>query len=319
MSAPQPPKPLCEFVYMDGEFVPWAEATVHGMSHALHYGSSVFEGIRVYDTPSGPACFRLREHLERLLFSARILRMDIPHTVESLTGACLETVRRNGLGACYIRPIIFRGTGSVGLYPEGTSKQLLIAAWPWGAYLGKEGMERGIDAMVSSWRKPQPGSVPVLAKVGGAYALASLAKMEAKRLGYDEAIFLDSGGCVAEGTGENVFAVVEGELLTPPLASSVLSGITRRSIMQLARDRDIPVDERPIPRSALHLASELFLTGTAAEVTPVRSVDQIPVGDGVVGPTTAILQRAFFDVVEGRSPDVHGWLTPVGTVAGKES
>ncbi len=309
MGIPASPKPLAEFIWFDGDLVPWADARVHVLSHVLHYGSSVFEGIRCYETPEGPAVFRLQDHIDRLFFSARVLRMEMPFTPEVLHEACLETIRRNEFLSCYIRPLVFRGAGAMGVLPRDCPSHAMIATWPWGAYLGKEGLEEGIDVMVSSWQKMSPNSIPPLAKIGGAYVVGSLAKMEAVRLGYSEALLLDGEGRVAEGTGENLFAVITGRLQTPPLSNSVLCGITRRSIMQLAEEKGMQVVEQPIGRGALYMAEELFFTGTAAEVTPIRSVDGIPVGDGKVGPITRGLQQDFFNIVNGRVPDSHKWLT----------
>ncbi len=311
MPAPATPKPLSEIVWFDGDFVPWADARIHVLSHVVHYGSSVFEGIRAYATPDGPAVFRLKEHIARLFYSAKVLRMEMSRTADELVEASLETIRRNGFDACYIRPVVLRGVGGMGVMPRDCPIHVAIVVWPWGAYLGDEAMEKGIDVMVSSWRKMPPNTLPALAKIGGAYVLASLAKMEAVRLGYVEALLLDTDGRVAEGSGENLFAVIEGKLITPPLSYSILGGITRKSVIDLADDHGLEVREQPLSRAALYMADELFFTGTAAEVTPIRSVDGIPVADGKPGPITRKLQKDFFDTVNGRIPDRHGWLTPV--------
>jgi branched-chain amino acid aminotransferase len=316
MGIPAAPKPQAEFIWFDGDLVPWADARVHVLSHVLHYGSSVFEGIRCYETPDGPAVFRLPDHVERLFFSARVMRMEFSYSPDEILEACLETIRRNEFLSCYIRPLIFRGAGAMGVLPRDNPCHVTIATWPWGAYLGKEGLEEGIDVMVSSWRKMPPNTIPPLAKIGGAYVLGSLAKMEAVRLGYAEALLLDTDGRVAEGSGENLFAVVNGRLQTPPLSHSVLCGITRRSVMELAGERGIEVVEQPMSRAALYMAEELFFTGTAAEVTPIRSVDGIPVGNGKVGPITRMLQQDFFNIVNGRVPDRHRWLTPARKATG---
>jgi branched-chain amino acid aminotransferase len=311
MPIPPPPPSRAEYIWFDGDFVPWEAAQVHVLSHVLHYGSSVFEGIRCYRTPGGPAVFRLREHVLRLLFSAKVARMDLPFGEDALFDACLNSVRRNGFESCYLRPIVFRGAGSMGVLPVDNPIHVAVAAWDWGAYLGKEAIEQGVDVMVSSWRKMPPGTLPALIKMGGAYAMATLAKLEATRLGFSEAILLDFEGRVAEGTGENLFAVLDGKLMTPNLGHSILGGITRRSVMQLARDHGIEVSEEPLTRDMLYMVQEIFFTGTAAEVTPVRSVDGLAVGKGKPGPITRKLQADFFDIVNGRVADRHEWLTCV--------
>lgn len=311
MPAPAVPDKRSDLIWFDGDFIPWNEAQVHVLTHALHYGSSVFEGIRCYATPDGPRVFRLGEHMERLLFSARVAKMKIPYTAAELTDTALELIARNGFEGCYVRPLVFRGAGGMGLMPRDCPVHVILATWEWGTYLGADALTEGIDVMVSNWRKMAPGTIPSLVKLGGAYCLATLAKMEALAAGYAEAILLDVEGRVAEGTGENLFAVYEGRLWTPPLCSSVLGGITRKSIMQIARDTGIEVVEQPMNREFMHLAEEVFLTGTAAEVTAVRSVDRIPVGSGKPGPVTQRLQGEFFDIVHGKKPDRYNWLTPV--------
>jgi branched-chain amino acid aminotransferase len=311
MPVPASPKKQAEFIWFDGDLVPWNEARVHVLSHVMHYGSSVFEGIRCYRTPDGPAVFRLQEHIDRLFFSARIMRMEVRHTPAEIVEACLDSVRKNGFESCYLRPLVFRGAGSMGVLPKDNPIHTMIATWDWGADLGKDGIEQGIDVMVSSWRKVPPGTIPPLAKIGGGYVVPTLAKLEAVRLGFVEALMLDTSGRVAEGTGENLFGVFDGRLVTPPPSDSILVGITRKSIIALAQDLGIPLVEQSMARGALHMADELFLTGTAAEVTPVRSVDGIPVGKGTVGPITRRLQNESFRIVRGETEDRHGWLHAV--------
>jgi branched-chain amino acid aminotransferase len=311
MPAPPSPQPRCELIWFDGEFIPWDEARIHVLSHALHYGSSVFEGIRCYKTQAGPAIFRLRDHLERMFYSARVLRMPMGHDQSTLEQACIDAVALNKLRECYIRPLAFRGVGGMGLFPGDSPTHTTITVWSWGAYLGEDGLNDGIDVGVSSYNKVAPNTFPALAKIGGAYVVASLAKMEAKRHGYEEGILLDTEGRVAEGTGENIFAVLEGRLVTPPLGHSILGGITRRTVFDLAKRQNREVVEQTLSREALYLAEELFFTGTAAEITPIRSVDGIPVGSGRPGPVTRAIQQEFFATVKGEVPDVSGWLTPV--------
>jgi branched-chain amino acid aminotransferase len=315
MPVPPTPKPLCDTIWFDGDFVGWDDAKVHVLSHVLHYGSSVFEGIRCYKTPDGPAVFRLREHIQRLAYSAKVARIPMAYRTEELVDVCVESVRRNALEECYIRPLIFRGAGAMGLFPKDCPTHTMIASWEWGAYLSDEGLKNGIDVMVSTWRKMPPNSMPALAKIGGAYSFATMCKMEAIEHGFAEAILLDVDGRVAEGTGENLFAVIDDVLVTPPISNSVLPGITRKSLLQLARDRGIPVSVEPLSRAALYLAEEIFLTGTAAEVTPVKTVDRLPVGNGKPGPITQQLQADFFEVIRGKVPDRHGWLTVVEPAA----
>ncbi len=300
-----------EFIWFDGEFVPWGEAKVHVLSHALHYGSSVFEGIRAYDTPGGTAVFCLPAHMKRMVDSCRVYRMELPFSREALTQAVLDTVAKNNLRSCYIRPLVFRGYRQLGVEPRTCPVQVIIAAWEWGAYLGPEALEHGVDVGVSSWRRMAPDTTPAAVKAGGHYTNSQLIHMEAVENGYEEGIALDVYGYVCEGSGENVFLVQDGVLYTPPRASSILNGITRNCIMQLARDAGYPVVEAQIAREQLYLADEVFFSGTAAEITPIRSVDHIVVGAGRRGPVTARLQTDFFDVVSGKVPDRHGWLTPV--------
>lgn len=300
-----------EYIWFDGEFVPWDEAKVHVLCHALHYGSSVFEGIRCYDTASGPAVFCLEQHVKRMVRSCKIYRMELPYPEEHIAQAILGTVAKNQLRSCYIRPLVFRGYEQLGVEPRGCPMQLIIAAWEWGAYLGPEALEQGVDVGVSSWRRMAPDTMPAAAKVAGHYTNSQLIRMEAAEHGYAEGIALDIYGYVSEGSGENIFLVQDGVLYTPTLASSVLGGITRNCVITLAREMGYEVRETQIPREQLYMADEVFFTGTAAELTPIRSVDHILVGPGRRGPITAQLQAEFFKIVSGKIPDRHGWLTPV--------
>lgn len=301
-----------EWVWHDGKWVRWEEATVHVTAHALHYGSSAFEGIRAYETTSGPAVFRLPEHIVRFFDSVKLLRMEMGDLDrERVTELCLEIVARNEHKSCYIRPLAFRGSGSMGLNPMGNPTIVTILSFEWGRYLGSEAIEQGIDAAVSSWRRFSPGSAMPRGKIGGQYASNSLVSVEAANNGYQEGIMLDSNGVVSEGAGENLFLVLDGELVTPPLGSSILAGITRNSVLQLAADQGLTVHQEAVTRDMLYLCDELFMTGTAAEITPVRSVDHIPVGEGRPGPITRLLQDEFFGIVTGQSEDRHGWLMPV--------
>ena len=295
-------------IWFNGKLVPFEEAKIHVLSHVVHYGSSVFEGIRCYNTARGPAVFRLREHMRRLLDSARIYRMEVPYTLEELEAAALETIRASGLKACYIRPVVFRGMGSLGVNPLKNPVEVAIAVWDWGAYLGDEALEQGVDVQVSTWNRMAPNTLPAMAKAGANYANAALVKMEAVLNGYSEGIMLSVDGYVAEGSGENLFLVRDGIIYTAPLTLSILPGITRDAVITLARDLGYTVIEQPIPREALYIADELFFTGTAAEITPIRSVDHYTIGQGRRGPVTEALQRAFFEIVrEGKDP--YGWLT----------
>jgi len=313
MPQPKSPEARSETIWFDGDQVAWEDARVHVLSHALHYGSSIFEGIRCYKGDKGGAVFRLREHIERFFFSARVLRMDMDklYTQEQLERACVTTIEQNGLEECYIRPLAFRGAGAMGVLPKDCPTHVSIAVWPWGAYLGADGLRNGIDVAVSSYNKFAPNTFFALAKIGGAYVMGSLAKIEAVRHGYAEGILLDTEGRVAEGTGENIFAVLDGRLITPPLGHSVLGGITRKSLMIMAKEDGIEVVEQTMSREMLYMAEELFFTGTAAEVTPIRSVDGIPVGKGGAGPITLALQDRFFAAVRGQDPRHADWLTPV--------
>jgi len=298
-----------QYIWKNGQFIDWEDATVHVLSHALHYGSSVFEGIRVYATPDGPAGFRLPEHIDRLFDSARIHRIPMPYDRDTLLSACREAVTINGLESAYLRPIVFRGYGGLGLVPgQDVETDVVVAAVSWGKYLGEEAMEGGVDVAVSSWSRPAPNTIPTLAKAGGNYLSGTLISAEAKRHGYGEGIALSSDGLVSEGAGENLFVVRDGQLITPPVASSILSGITRDSILKMASDLDIPVREQSMPREMLYLADEMFFTGTAAEITPIRSVDGITVRCGGRGPITEVLQQRFFGLFDHTTPDIHGWL-----------
>jgi branched-chain amino acid aminotransferase len=300
-------------IWVNGEFVPWDECRVHVLTHALHYGSGVFEGIRCYETKTGPAVLRLREHVERLFNSARVYRMELPFTVEELEAACLSVIEENELSSCYLRPIAFRGYGSLGVNPLTCPVDVAIAAFPWGKYLGEEALKQGVDVRVSSWNRMAPNTFPAVAKTTANYANSQLIKMEALADGYAEGIALDVRGYVSEGSGENIFMVRNGRLLTPSLSCAVLPGITRDCVMRLAADRGLEVEEAEIPRSLLYQADELFFTGTAAEVSPIRSVDRITIGCGSRGPVTEQLQSDFFAILDGSEEDRHGWLTPVGT------
>ncbi len=299
-------------VWMNGKLVDFADAKVHVFTHALHYGSGVFEGIRCYDTARGPEVFRLDEHLDRLVWSAKIYRMQLPFGPDELKQATLATIRANGFRACYIRPLAYRGFGSLGVNPFPNPIDVVIGCYPWGKYLGAKALEEGVDVCFSSWTRIAANTMPAMAKATANYANSQLIKMEAIVNGYDEGIALDDTGRVSEGSGENLFVVWKGRLHTPPLASSTLPGITRMTVVQLARDLGLDVEERVLPREMLYAADEVFFTGTAAEVTPVRSIDRIQVGAGRRGPMTEKLQGAFFEIVEGRVPDRHGWMTPVG-------
>jgi branched-chain amino acid aminotransferase len=297
---------------MNGEFVAWEDAKVHVLTHGLHYGTGVFEGVRCYDTVShGPAVFRHQEHIDRLFRSAELYYMPIPYSPEELRQATLELIGRNGLRSCYIRPIAFRGYGTMGLFPLDAPVEVSIAVWEWGSYLGEEGKRNGVRAKVSSWRRMSQDALIPQAKASGQYLNSVLAKIESHKAGYDEAILLDEGGYVCEGTGENLFVVRGGVIYTPPLSTSQLEGITRASVIEIARDLGYEVVERNISRAELYLAEELFCTGTAAELTPIREVDDHPIGEGKPGPITRAVQDAFEDALHGRSDRYAKWLDPV--------
>lgn len=301
-----------EWIWHNGKLVPWQSATVHVLSHALHYGSSVFEGIRAYATPAGTCIFRLKAHTRRLQDSAKIHRIGIPWSAAEIDAACKEVVLRNGLKSAYIRPLVYRGYGEVGVVPKpGHPVELAIAAWEWGAYLGPEALEKGVDVCVSSWQRVAPNTIPALAKAGGNYLSSTLVGWEARDRGFAEGIALAADGTVSEGAGENLFVVRDGVLITPPASASILQGITRDSIIVLAREQGIEVREQVLPRELLYIADEIFLTGTAAEITPVRSVDRLQVGAGARGPVTKALQDAFFGLFNGKTADRWGWLEPL--------
>ncbi|MFW6202505.1 MAG: branched-chain amino acid transaminase [Gemmatimonadota bacterium] len=300
-----------DWVWRDGEFVRWEDATIHVLSHAVQFGSSIFEGIRCYETADGPAVFRLGAHLRRFEDSCRIYRTELPYRIDELATASLDLIRRNELSACYLRPMVVNGYGAAGMVPDASPTHVFLCAWPWGTYLGEGALEDGVDVCVSSWQRPEPNTYPVAAKVAGNYLNSQLAKREALENGYVEAIELGPGGVVSEGSGQNLFLVRDGELITPAVDGTMLNGITRDSVLTLAREEGLSVHERAVPREALYTADELFFTGTAAEVTPIRGVDRIPIGNGAVGPVTQRLQKRFLDIVHGRSPDAHGWLTRV--------
>ena len=299
------------WIWMNGRLVEFEKATVHVMTHALHYGSGLFEGIRCYDTARGSAVFRLPEHLKRLENSCKVYRMEIPYSRAELQQAVFDSIGANGFKACYIRPIIFRGFGSAGINPLPLPVDVSIAVWPWGRYLGEDAQEQGVDVCVSSWRRSAPSSAPAVAKATANYLNSQLVKIEALTNGYAEGIALDVDGRISEGSGQNLFMVCDGVLLTPSLSSSILPGITRDAVLTLARDFGIETREDSLPRGMLHTCDELFFTGTAVEITPIRSVDRIAVGDGKPGPITRRLQQEFQGTVRGLLPDRHGWLTPV--------
>ena len=305
-------------IWHNGRFIRWEDAKIHVLSHVVSYGSSVFEGIRCYSTPNGPAVFRLREHVRRMMDSAKIYRMDLPFGADPLAEAMLELVRVNQMDSCYIRPIAFRGYGEIGVNGMKNPIDVYLACWQWGKYLGEEALAEGVDVCVSSWTRLAPNTLPSLAKAGANYMNSQLMKMEAMLNGYSEGIALDTNGYVSEGSGENIFVVRDGKIITPPLGASVLPGITRDSILTLARRAGIPIVEGIVPRELLYIADEVFFSGTAAEITPIRSIDKIQIGNGRRGPIAERLQREFFGVVNGTSPDEFGWLTAVhaGQTAG---
>ncbi|MEP7041468.1 MAG: branched-chain amino acid transaminase [Dokdonella sp.] len=301
-------------IWHNGRMQPWADATVHVSAHALHYGSSVFEGERVYATPHGPCYFRLQEHTHRLFESARIYEIDIGYSEDEINEACLELIRANGMASAYVRPIVFRGAGALGVLPvDGSPVDVSIMALNWGAYHG-DAREHGADVCVSSWSRPAPNTLPTWAKAGGNYLSSQLIAFEARRGGYAEGIALGYNGLLSEGAGENLFLLKKGKLLTPPTSAGILAGITRDSVIALAGDLGIAVEERDLPREALYSADEVFMTGTAAEITPIRSVDRKAIANGKPGPITRALQDAFFGLFEGRTPDRRGWLTPVDSL-----
>jgi branched-chain amino acid aminotransferase len=301
-----------EKIWHNGRFIPWADAKIHVLAHVVNYGSCVFEGIRCYSTPRGPAVFRLGEHVRRLVDSAKIYRMeDVGFASSQLCEAILELVRINRMDSCYIRPIVLRGYGDMGVNPASNPIEVYLACWSWGQYLGKEALAEGVDVCVSSWTRMAPNTFPALAKAGANYMNSQLIKMEALANGYAEGIALDTHGHVCEGSGENIFVVRDGRIHTPPLGASVLPGITRDALLTLAHAAGIPVVESIIPRELLYIADEVFFSGTAAEITPIRSVDRIRIGKGRRGPVAERLQKDFFGVIDGTAPDAHNWLTPV--------
>ena len=305
------PLPKSEFIWFNGEFVPWDEAKIHVLSHVLHYGTSVFEGIRAYQTPAGPAILGLQPHVKRLFNSCKIINMPVPYTQAQISQAIIATVARNKHNSCYIRPLVFRGYEVLGVDPRNCPVEVVIATWQWGAYLGADALEKGVDVAVSSWRRMAPDTHPAMAKTGGNYINSQMVVMEAKRHGYMEGIVLDVQGFVSEGSGENIFVVMDGKIYTPPVGNSILTGITRGFAISLAKEKGYEVIEQQIPREMLYIADELFFTGTAAEITPIRSVDSIVIGPGSRGPITEEIQSDFFAIITGEVPDRYGWLTPV--------
>lgn len=301
--------PKAEWIWFNGEFVPWDQANVHVTAHALHYGSSVFEGIRAYNTSRGPAVLGLQEHVRRLINSCRIARFDLDYSGEQFEEIILETINKNGHDSCYIRPLILRGAGGLGVDGRSCPIDVIIITFPWGRYLGEDAIEKGVDVLVSSWRRMGLDTHPAMAKAGGNYLNSQFIVMEARDRGFIEGISLDMNGYISEGSGENIFLVYQDTIYTPPLAASILPGITRQIVITLAKDLDIDVREEMLPREMLYIADEIFFTGTAAEITPVKSVDGVPVGYGERGPVTQRLQEVFFGIVSGEAPDPHHWLT----------
>lgn len=300
-----------DLIWMNGEFVAWEDAKVHVLTHALHYGTGVFEGVRAYETARGTAVFRHREHIDRLYKSAQMYYMDVPFTKEQIREATLELIARNGLKSCYIRPVVYRGAGPMGLYPLDCPVDVFIAVWEWGTYLGEEGKQRGVRGKVVSWRRIGPDSLIPLAKANGQYLNSVLAKIEADKGGYEEGILLDQRGMVCEGTGENLFLIKDGVIATPGFSSSILGGISRGSAITIARDLGYEVVERDITRGELYVADEIFMTGTAAELTPLREIDDQPIGTGEPGPVTRAVQEVFEDALHGRSDRYADWLDVV--------
>jgi branched-chain amino acid aminotransferase len=297
-------------IWHNGRFINWDDANIHVLSHVAHYGSALFEGIRCYQLPSGPAIFRLHDHMQRLVNSCKIYRITLEQTADQLAKAAVDLVQVNRMSHCYIRPIVLRGYGELGVHPHNNPIEVYMACWEWGKYLGAEA-EQGVDICVSSWNRMAPNTLPAMAKAAANYMNAQLIRMEAEVNGYAEGIALDTRGYVSEGSGENIFVIWKGKIYTPPLSASVLPGITRESVSTLCAEMGLTVVEQDIPREMLYLADEVFFVGTAAEITPLRSVDRIPVGNGKCGPITAKLREEFFAIVEGRKQDRHGWLTPV--------
>jgi branched-chain amino acid aminotransferase len=309
------PIPKTEKIWHNGKFVNWDDATLHVLSHVVSYGSAVFEGIRCYDTKEGPAIFRLRDHMQRLLNSAYIYRMEVPFTLDELCTANLDLIRTNKIGACYLRPIVLRGYGEAGVDPNGCPIEVYLACYEWGKYLGEEGLRSGVDVCISSWNRPAPNTLPQMAKAAANYMNSQLIRMEARANGYVEGIAMDVHGHISEGSGENIFLVMDGTVITPPLSNSALPGITRHSVLTICRDLGIPVAEQVIPREMLYISEEVFFCGTAVEITPIRSVDRIKIGAGARGPVTKRIQDEFFALTGGVKPDRHHWLSPVNVPA----
>jgi len=298
-------------VWKNGELIPWNQATLHVASHVVHYGSSVFEGIRCYKVKNGSAIFRLTDHLKRLLASAKIYRMPVPYSLAELAEACKWVIRANGYDEAYIRPVIYRGYGALGVDPTPCPVDTVILTWKWGAYLGPEALEKGVDVCTATWHRNAPNTMPTLAKAGGNYLNSQLIKLEAKTNGYDEGIALTSEGLLSEGSGENLFIVYKNKLWTTPLCASILPGITRDTVFHIAKDLGIEIVEQSLPRELLYIADEAFFTGTAAEITPIRSVDRIPIGEGKRGKVTQAIQTRFYEILSGKVKDEYGWLEPV--------
>lgn len=300
-----------KYIWHNGEFIKWEDANIHIMSHVIHYGSSVFEGIRVYDTHIGPAVYRLNGHIQRLYDSTKIYRMDVSWTVDEISQACIETVNKNEFGACYIRPVVIRGFGPFGVNPFDNPIETYIAIWEWGAYLGSGALENGVDVCFSTWGRIAPNTLPALAKTGANYMNSQLIKMEAIVNGYSEGIALDNQGFISEGSGENIFVIKNGNVMTPPLSSSILPGLTRDTVIYLLKELGYEVKEVMIPRETLFVADEAFFTGTAAEITPIRSVDKIQIGSGKRGKITEQVQNAFFNIFKGKTKIPEDWLSPI--------
>jgi branched-chain amino acid aminotransferase len=300
-----------EWIWHDGAFIRWQDATIHVLAHSLQFGSSVFEGIRCYATPRGPAIFRLEDHLQRMADSCKIYRMDLPYSIDELVSACCELVERNNVDSCYLRPMVVRGYGAAGMVPFDSPVEVYLPCWPWGTYLGHGALENGVDACVTSWHRVAPNTIPAMAKVAGNYLGSQLVKMEALRNGFAEGIALTTDGLISEGSGQNLFLVYRGILYTPTINGTLLHGVTRYSILTLARDMGFEVREQEMPREMLYTADEVFLCGTASEVTPVRSVDRIEIGNGRRGPITTQIQQRFLDIARGAVDDPYGWLTYV--------
>ncbi len=301
-----------DWIWLNGEFVRWEDAKIHVLSHVIHYGTSVFEGIRCYDTPRGAMVLRLKEHIRRLYNSAKIYRMEIPYAFDDYVDICLEVIRRNELKQCYIRPVVYRGYGEVGVNPLNCPVDTAVAVWEWGAYLGPEALQNGVKVCVSSWNRMAPNTLPAMSKCAANYMNGQLIKMEAVLRGYTEGIALDPAGYVSEGSGENLFIIWNGVVYTPTLGHSVLPGITRDGVLKiLSEEMNMPIRREGIPRDMLYVADEIFFTGTAAEVTPISSVDDITVGTGRIGPVTEAVQKRYLEIVQGKAEDIYNWLTPV--------